>query len=220
MKKHYYLIVDTETTFTRGEADTVADFGAVIVDRQNRVIESLGVLVTEEADKNLHFALGNPKETKKKYQLLLNAGKRSYMTVAEINDWLEMVELKYSPVLTAYNIGFDMRKCRNTGIYLDQFDQRLCLCGASKATICLDQEYAEWCAENMAYTATGRLSTKADYVAQYLDPTLPPEPHTALEDARDYESVILYRIINCPNTRAQILELGRGNPSAKWMQQL
>ena len=142
------------------------------------------------------------------------------MTVAEINDWLEMVALKYSPVLTAYNIGFDMGKCRNTGIYLDQFDQRFCLWGASKATICLDQEYAEWCAENMAYTATGRLSTKADYVAQYLDPTLPPEPHTALEDARDYESVILYRIINCPNTRAQILELGRGNPSAKWMQQL
>ena len=160
------------------------------------------------------------KETKKKYQLLLNAGKRSYMTVAQINDWLEMVALKYSPVLTAYNIGFDMGKCRNTGIYLDQFDQRFCLWGASKATICLDQEYAEWCAENMAYTATGRLSTKADYVAQYLDPTLPPEPHTALEDARDYESVILYRIINCPNTRAQILELGRGNPSAKWMQQL
>ena len=220
MKKHYYLIVDTETTFTRGEVDTVADFGAVIVDRQNRVIESLGVLVTEEADKNLHFALGNPKETKKKYQLLLNAGKRSYMTVAQINDWLEMVALKYSPVLTAYNIGFDMGKCRNTGIYLDQFDQRFCLWGASKATICLDQEYAEWCAENMAYTATGRLSSKADYVAQYLDPTLPPEPHTALEDARDYESVILYRIINCPNTRAQILELGRGNPSAKWMQQL
>ena len=79
MKKHTYIIVDTETTFTRGETDTVADFGAVIVDRQNRVIESLGVLVTEEADKNLHFALGNPKETKKKYQLLLNAGKRSYI---------------------------------------------------------------------------------------------------------------------------------------------
>ena len=142
MKKHYYLIVDTETTFTRGEVDTVADFGAVIIDRQNRVIESLGVLVTEEADKNLHFALGNPKETKKKYQLLLNAGKRSYMTVAEINDWLEMIALKYLPVLTAYNIGFDMGKCRNTGIYLDQFDQRFCLWGASKATICLDQEYA------------------------------------------------------------------------------
>ena len=70
MKKHYYLIVDTETTFTRGETDTVADFGAVIVDRQNLIIESRGVLVTEEAEKNLHFALVKPKETKKKYQLL------------------------------------------------------------------------------------------------------------------------------------------------------
>ena len=220
MKKHTYIIVDTETTFTRGETDTVADFGAVIVDRQNRIIDSLGVLVTEESEKDFHFALGNPKATKDKYQLLLNAGKRSYMTVAEINDWLEMVALKYSPVLTAYNIGFDMAKCRNTGIYLDRFDQRFCLWGAAKSTICLEPEYADWCAQNMAYTDSGNLSTKADYVAQYLDPTLPPEPHTALEDARDYESIILYRIINCPSTRAQILNLGRGNPSAKWMQQL
>ena len=60
MKKHTYIIVDVETTFTRGETDTVADFGAVIVDRQNRIIDSLGVLVTEESEKDFHFALGNP----------------------------------------------------------------------------------------------------------------------------------------------------------------
>ena len=41
MKKHFYLIVDTETT----QANTVADFGAVVVDRQGNIVEQFGVLL-------------------------------------------------------------------------------------------------------------------------------------------------------------------------------
>tara|TARA_B100001029_G_C14779135_1_gene295514 strand:- start:294 stop:515 length:222 start_codon:yes stop_codon:yes gene_type:complete len=70
----------------------------------------------------------------------------------------------------------------------------------------------------MLYTPSGRLSTKAETVAMFIDPTLPPEPHTALEDARDYESIILHNLIHTPASRAKILELGKGSPSAKWMQ--
>ena len=220
INKHFYLIVDTETTYTRDEQDTVADFGAVIVDRSGKVYAQLGALVKEEAHKDFHFALGNKKMIKQKYKNLVAAGKRTTQTVAQINEWLGMVAEKYNPILTAYNIGFDMGKCRNTGIYLDEFDQRFCLWAASKKTICLTPEYAEWCAENMAFTPSGRLSTKADHVAQFLDDTLPPEPHTALEDARDYEAVILNSIITTPHTRAAIMEMGAGKPSAKWMMHL
>ena len=39
--KHYYIIVDVETT---GD-DRVADFGAVVVDRKGNIIASLGILV-------------------------------------------------------------------------------------------------------------------------------------------------------------------------------
>ena len=217
--KHTYLIVDCETTYTKGQEDTVADFGAVIVDRENNVLSEIGALVLEEKNKDFHWALGNKKMIQQKYKNLVNAGKRTTQSVAEINDWLTETNAKYNPVLTAYNIGFDMGKCRNTGIYLDQFSQRFCLWAAAKASICLTPEYAEWCEENMMYTPSGRLSTKADMVAQYLDPTLPPEPHTALEDARDYESVILNDIIHTPSTRKMIMELGAGKPSAKWTQQ-
>ena len=216
--KHYYLIVDTETTYTRNEQDTVADFGAIIVDRDNNFYDYLGVLVAEEACKNFHFALGNQKEIQKKYRNLVAAGKRTTESISFINDWLGMVHAKYSPVLTAYNIGFDMGKCRNTGIYLDLFTQRFCLWGASKASICITPEYAEFCNENMLYTPSGRLSTKAETVSMFIDPTLPPEPHTALEDARDYESIILHNLIHSPASRAKILELGKGSPTAKWMQ--
>ena len=41
MKKHYYLIVDTETT----KKQTVADFGAVVVDRQGAIVEQFGAMV-------------------------------------------------------------------------------------------------------------------------------------------------------------------------------
>ena len=39
--KHYYLIVDTETT----RRDTVADFGAVVVDRKGKIVDQFGALV-------------------------------------------------------------------------------------------------------------------------------------------------------------------------------
>ena len=38
--KHYYLIVDVETTGDQ----RVADFGAVVVDRKGNIVASLGVL--------------------------------------------------------------------------------------------------------------------------------------------------------------------------------
>ena len=41
MNKHYYLIVDTETT----QKNTVADFGAVITTRSGAIIEQFGVLL-------------------------------------------------------------------------------------------------------------------------------------------------------------------------------
>jgi hypothetical protein len=49
----------------------------------------------------------------------------------------------------------------------------------------------------------------ADTMAKYiLGIDLQDEPHTALEDARDYEAVILAYILN-GKTRKEILELGR-----------
>ena len=214
--KHYYLIVDVETSAT----NQVLDLGAVVVDRNGKKFAQLGALVKENINQDFHWALGSPFEIKKKYKALLDANLRSIQSVNQINLWLKKIKEKYDPVLTAYNIGFDMSKCRATGIYLDLFDQRFCLWGASKATICKTPEYISFIEENMFFTQGGQISTKADYVARFIDQDLPPEPHTALEDARDYESVILYAIISRPETRKAILEKGAGKLSAKWMQSL
>ena len=213
--KHYYLIVDVETT----SDDRVADFGAVVIDRKGNVAASLGVLIEGifgEAD--FHWALGNPKHTLRKYQGMVANGDRAIATPAYVNRWLAEMNRTFSPILTAYNVGFDWGKCRNTGIDLGVFPQRFDLLQAAKAVIVSTDEYAQACYENDWFTKGGKLSSKADHVARFVDPTLPVEPHTALEDARDYEGAILAAIIANPTSREKLLAAGMAkNPSAKWM---
>ena len=215
MNKHHYIIVDVETT---GD-DRVADFGAVVVNRKGAVVGSLGVLIDGIfGNVDFHWALGNPKHTLKKYQGMLARGSRAIASPAFVNDWLRQMQSAYSPILTAYNIGFDWGKCRNTDIDLGIFSQRFDLMMAAKNVICGRDDYAKACYDNDWLTAGGKVSSKADHVARFIDPTLPEEPHTALEDARDYENAILQFIINQPTSRKKLLDAGMAkNPSAKWM---
>ena len=213
--KHYYLIVDVETT----KSGKVADFGAVVIDRKGNVVASLGVLVEGIFGvEDFHWALGNPKLTLAKYRGILAQGKRAIASPAYINNWLAEINTAFSPVLTAYNIGFDWGKCADIGIDLGIFKKRFDLMQAAKAVIVSSPEYETACYENDWFSAGGAISYKADHVARFVDPTLPPEPHTALEDARDYEAPILVRIIETPKSREQLIELGLArNPSAKWL---
>ena len=214
--KHYYLIVDTETT----GAGNVADFGAVVVNRKGEVLASLGVLISYIFEnEKMHWSLGNPKTTKKKYRGMAQNGSRAFASVPYINRWLHEVQRAYDPVLTAYCIGFDWGKCRNTDIDLGIFSQRFDLMMAAKAIIICQDDYAAACHANDWLTAGGKLSAKADHVARFIDSTLPPEPHTALEDAAIYENAILQYIIDQPTSRQKLLDAGMAkNPSAKWMQ--
>ena len=209
--KQFHTIVDCETT----NDNLVADFGAVVVDRNGKVWAEFGALLD---DSNFHFALGSKKKVQEKYNRLMELGYRCDANVAYINNWLGFVRETFNPTLTAYNIGFDMGKCRNTGINLDQFKDRFCLMKLAKSVIVETPEYQAWAyAENMLTPSLGKPSAKADAVAKYLDPTLPDEPHTALEDARDYEALILNHCIHSPLSRAKILETGAGNSRAKWV---
>jgi len=209
--KQFHTIVDCETT----NDNLVADFGAVVVDRNGKVWAEFGALLD---DSNFHFALGSKKKVQEKYNRLMELGYRCDANVAYINNWLGFVRETFNPTLTAYNIGFDMGKCRNTGINLDQFKDRFCLMKLAKSVIVDTPDYQAWAyAENMLTPSLGKPSAKADAVAKYLDPTLPDEPHTALEDARDYEALILNHCIHSPLSRAKILETGAGNPRAKWV---
>jgi len=215
MKKHTYLIVDTETT----KYQTVADFGAVIMTRDGTIIEQFGAMVgghfgkmplfsDPKADPSAFWSEQSAQRRAKHYDDMLESGERSISSPALINKWLERVRGQHDPILTAYNIAFDFGKCRNTKINLGIFSSRFCLMKAAKRHF-VNEDYMRFCVDNNRLTPTGLASTTADSMATYIvGNDLAPEPHTALEDARDYEAVILAKILETA-TRAQLLELGR-----------
>ena len=216
MKKHYYLIVDTETT----KKQTVADFGAVVVDRQGAIVDQFGAMVLghfgklplfsdPSADADAFWSEQSAYRRAKNYDDMLESGERSISSPALINQWLSAINARYNPVLTAYNLAFDFGKCRNTRINLGIFNSRFCLMKSAKRKIGVLADYQQFCYDNNLLTAKLRKpSMTADAMAKFICNDLPDEPHTALEDARDYEALILAYLLTT-QTRKNLLELGQ-----------
>jgi len=220
--KHFYLIVDTETTTKQ----TVADFGAVIVDRQGQIIDQFGAMVLGHFGKfdlfydpsaadSEFWSWQSGKRRAKNYNEMLDSGERSIASVGLINQWLAATKARYNPVLTAYNICFDLDKCRKTHINLGIFNQKFCLMKAAKRDIGVLADYQQFCYDNGLLTKGGKLKKNpkpqmtANSMAKYISGAdLAEEPHTALEDARDYEAMILAHILKT-KTRKQLMEIGR-----------
>ena len=219
--RHYYLIVDTETT----QRGTVADFGAVIVTKQGEIVEQFGAMVLghfgklplfsdPNADADAFWSQQSAQRRAKNYDDMLESGERSISSPALINQWLAGIKARYNPTLTAYNLAFDLGKCRNTRINLGIFGSRFCLMKSAKRKIGVLACYQDFCKARGLLTAKlKRPSMTADAMAKYIADTeyqgsLADEPHTALEDARDYEAMILSYILR-DTTRKQILELGQ-----------
>lgn len=209
MKKDYFLIIDTETN----QNGTVADFGAIVVDRKGVIHDQIGAVVSDTFGKSpLFFDSSAPadalwssagaKRRATKYTEMIDLGIRELQTVEEINNWLEIVSDEYDPILTAYNLAFDTEKCRNTNINLNLFSQRFCLWHASVAKWATTKIYRNFVVKVHAFNAPTRFGnmsfkTNAEIMARFVlgDPDLADEPHTALEDVIDYEMPILLRLV-------------------------
>ena len=215
--RHYYLIVDTETT----QRGTVADFGAVLITKQGEIVERFGAMVLNHfgslplfsdptAPDSALWSEQSAKRREKDYYSMLDSGERSISSVGLINQWLTGINARYAPVLTAYNIAFDLGKCRNTRIDLGIFAQSFCLMKAAKRQIGTLAEYHDFCNANNLLTAIQKKpSMTADTMAKFIFGIgLQDEPHTALEDAQFYEAPILTKILESV-TRKKLLELGR-----------
>ena len=215
--KHYYLIVDTETT----RRDTVADFGAVVVDRKGKIVDQFGALVLghfgkfalfsdPSLDDSEFWSDQSAQRRQKNYEAMLEAGQRSISSPALIQQWLSATNARYTPVLTAYQLRFDFGKCEKTRINLGIFSESFCLMKAAKKSIGVLADYQDFCRDNFLLTKKLRKpQMTADAMAKYIvGEGLADEPHTALEDARDYEAAILHYLLRS-HTRKQLLELGK-----------
>lgn len=210
--KNYYLIVDTETT----QDSLVADFGAVIVDKKGTIVNQCAVMVdgifTDIENHPLFFTSspddklwGKPTLDRryKQYQRMVESGSRMVASVAAINRWLDKAKAHYNPILTAYNLPFDLDKCAKTGIDLTQFGARsFCLWSAAYTLFAHSRQYREMALALHAFNAPTALQnmtykTNAETMARFVlgQPTLEDEPHTALEDAVYYELPILQAVL-------------------------
>ena len=141
---------------------------------------------------------------------MLDNGIRMVASVNAINKWINQAIGKYNPQLTAYNLAFDKSKCLNTGIDLSGFTQEFCLWQAAVGNICNKKQYRQFVLDNHLFnkpTQNGNMtfSTTAETVCGFIAGEFKIEPHTALEDARDFELPILHTIINKRDWREKMI---------------
>lgn len=213
-QKQYFAILDTETTCK----DTVADIGIVICDRKGNIYNQMAVLVKGQFDEVELFYDNRQKgiwsfeyaqEKRKLYNSMLQNGTRMLAGVSAINNWINKAIAVYNPTLTAYNLAFDVSKCGNTGIDVNGFQSRFCLWQAAVGNICNSRQYKQFVLDNHLFNKPTdkrnmTFQTNAEVVCGFISGTLIDEPHTALEDAINFELPILTHIVKKRNWRDNI----------------
>ena len=213
-KKQFFAILDTETTME----NTVADFAIIIVDRKGIIHNQCAVMVKDHYQKfelfhdkaaNDTWGYEGLERRKNNYIEMLNSGKRMLASVKGINNWINQAIGKYDPELTAYNLAFDLDKCEKTGIDLSGFKSKFCLWRAAVGNICNTKQYKQFVLENHGFnnvTKSGNMTTKTDaeMVAGFISGEFKEEPHTALEDARDFELPIMTEILKKNKWREKV----------------
>jgi hypothetical protein len=213
-KKQFFAILDTETTME----NTVADFAIIICDREGRIYNQVAVMVKDHYGKfelfhdkaaNDIWGYAGLERRKTNYVEMLNSGKRMLASVNAVNKWILQAIAKYDPQLTAYNLAFDLDKCKKTGIDLEGFTQSFCLWQAAVGNICNTKAYKQFVLDNHVFgsvTQFGNMTfkTTAESVCGFIKGEMSDEPHTALEDARDYELPILCEILKKKKWREKI----------------
>lgn len=199
----HYIIVDTETTCE----DTVADFGAIVCNSKGNIVDQYSALVYGQFDRVDLFYMTNGKSwsrdaasrKRELYNQMMIDGRRVMASPMAINRWLQSVNSKYQPTLTAYNLAFDAVKCRDTAIDIDQFSDKFCLWHAAVGNICNTKRYRQFVCDNHLFNKPTEkqnmtFQTNAEAVFGFINGSIITEPHTAIEDARDFELPILKNI--------------------------
>lgn len=212
--KQFFAILDTETTIN----DTVADFAIIICDRKGNIYNQCAVLVRSHYDtmELFHNKKANDiwgytglQKRKAQYSAMLDSGNRMLASVTAINKWINQAIGKYNPTLTAYNLAFDTSKCVNTGIDLTSFSNRFCLWRSAVGNICNTKKYRQFCLDNHLFNNVSKhknmtFKTTAEVVCGFINNSIIDEPHTALEDARDFELPILTHILKKRNWQSRV----------------
>ncbi len=212
-KKQFFLTIDTETTID----NLVVDIACVITDRKGNIVNQMAIIVAGiyKAHELFYIKDAMPDDywsktyLPKKYAMyddMLANGLRMMATVEAINRWLTRANKQYNPVLTAYNLPFDVDKMRNTGIDCDMFTKSFCLWKSATHHIASKKAYKQFCMDNHYFTNRTKLGnmtikTNAEVMTHFLTGNGEAEPHTSLEDVLDYELPVLNHLLSKMSTK-------------------
>lgn len=209
-RKHYYLIIDTETANTFNDekgldrsSALVYDFGFAIIDRKGNIYEKYS-FVTKEVFCDLADVMATAYYSKKLPQYFedIEKGVRIIATLNEIRKKICDLALLYNiKAIVAHNARFDYGVCNSTQRYITKSKYRYffpygieiwdTLKGAREVFL-KDENYCNFCAENGFVTKhkTPRPQLTAEILYRYLTNNIDfIESHTALEDV-DIERLI------------------------------
>ena len=216
MRKINLITIDCESSID----DKAVDIAAVISDRKGNIINQMAVLVHGIYDNRTEHPLfhkegigtlwsqNNLDKRYIAYDRMLDSGARMLASVGAINNWLMIAKAQYNPVLTAYNLPFDVAICRNTGINLESFDKRFCLWSACVTAYAKTRKYRQFIVDNHLFlpaTKHGNMSypTNAEVMTRFVlgDISIPNEPHLSLEDILGYEKPMLDKLLKAKSVK-------------------
>jgi len=147
-KKKYYAILEAVTT----DENMVADIAIIICDKEGSIFNQMAVVIKEHYD---DFRLQNDliPGYRSVYEDMLNSGKRTLAGVVTVNHWIRQAFVKYNPELVSWNLLMHLESCAKTGIKLDLFDVKLCLCEVAQNILLNSKKYFK--ASNLEASTSG-----------------------------------------------------------------
>lgn len=200
-RRHYYLMLDTETANTIQEGDKLNmfnvlayDFGWAVIDKHGNVYETASFVNADVFDdmtdlmKSAYYAWKIPI-----YEDRIAKGEIIKSTTKEIKRMLwEIMERYKITEVVAHNCRFDYRSCNNTQRYTTQSKYRyffpygtifLDTMKMANDTICKQKSYIAFCQENGYLTSRGQVRKTAEVLYRYISGLTDfDEMHMGLDD--------------------------------------
>lgn len=219
MNKHYYLVIDTETTGALNNA-IVYDLGGAIVDRNGNVYETFSFVIKEmwqdnwEMLKSAYYAEKLPNYLKE----LIN-GQRTLVTYYQAKQHIENLCEEYNvKAIMAHNAMFDYKATRNTQKFLTDGKYSSFLpygieiwdtMKMAQDVVATKKSYIRFCEENgyMTNHKKPRVQVKAEVLYRFISGNNDfIESHTGLEDVLIEKEIFAYCVKQHKAMRRNLFE--------------
>lgn len=193
MRKHYYIVLDTETANSLDDP-LVYDLGFAVIDRQGNVYETYSFVIRDifEYMPDIMETAYYKKKIPQYIEDIAN-GSRTVVTFAHARYVLHNICKKYNiRAIMAHNAHFDVKSLNTTIRYITKSKYRYFMpygveiwdtLMMARSTIAKHKKYIRFCDENDFCCKNGSVRLTAEILYRYITgDTDFNESHTGLED--------------------------------------